>query len=362
MKLSDLNPKNEEILEEYSKYLMYKRPVKLTKDTVNAKRLHIEDFDEFCKYRDFKMFTSDVGTKYYDFLLSRELSYSTMFSYLYDIKEFLSWYFRTHKIKNSNKLIDSLETLTPRDEDIRLSHRLTYVDYPTREEFDRIIDFPEQTIADKRDKAILAFMFISCARVGAISTTNIAAVDLDKMIYRQDPLEGIQTKKKKHIITKLLPFGEQYTKLFVDWILYLKNEWSFDDTSPLFPKIRNLTKGEVIIREFLGGETEYNKMIEKRCIAAGVKKFNPHSFRHFGIFEALKYVRNGTQLRALSQNVGHELITNILEQYAKMRPEIYTDIIERMIMLPIESRMVSELSDEELATILQKRLASRNSF
>lgn len=362
MKLSDNNPKNEKLKIEYQDYLKYHRNKTLKSDTVNSKFIHIDIFDEFCKYEDFCLYNSEKGKNFYEYLKSSDITYKTMFSYLNDISEFLEWVFINKKVKNKKKLLDELITLKPRDEDIRLSTRLTYVDFPTRDEFDKIIDFEEKSIEDKRDKAILIFLFISCARIGAVGSTQLKHIDTNNLIYKQDPLDGVKTKRQKHILTKLLPFSKKYTNIFLEWINYLKVVHNFDLNSPLFPKIKKLSNGQTILNEFIPNEADFNKLLEKRCLAAGVQKYHPHAFRHLGIYEALEYVRTGNQLKALSQNVGHEEITNILEQYAKMKPERYMDIIERMIKVPIIEKTITELSDLELIDELRRRITSRKAF
>lgn len=360
--ISEKNAKNEKLKILYEQYLKYRRNNKLKQDTINSKILHIDIYDEFFKYVTFDNYTYEKGIAFYNFLKDKDIMPATMFSYLNDVYEFLDWHFRTHRVKNAKKLIEQLDTLKPRDEDIRLSHRLTYVEYPTIETFDKILDFNEVTLQDKRDKAILAFLLISCARVSATATAKIGDIDIDNMVFKQDPLAGVKTKRQKHILTKLLPFDARYTNIFLKWIDYLKTMYNFDENCPLFPKIKMLNKGETILKDFMSGEAEFNKILETRCKNASVQKFHPHAFRHLGIHHALKYVRTGTQLKALSQNVGHEDITNILEQYAKMKPDIYLSVVERMVSTPLESRTVDELSDAELSEILTKRLSNKTSF
>jgi len=262
----------------------------------------------------------------------------------------------------TNGFKKAVSVFEPTEEDKRLSRRLTYVEYPTLDEFKKIIDFEETSITDKRDKAILAFLYISCARVSAVATATINLVDLNKMIFKQDPLEGVKTKRQKYILTKLMPFDEKYFDILKNWITYLKQEQSFEETDPLFPKIKSYNNIEKVKKDFMDGEGEYNKMLEKRCVNAGCQKYNPHAFRHFGIHEALNQVRTGAQLKALSQNVGHEDISTILEQYAKMKPDIYMDIVDNMIRVKSDKRFIEDMTNEEILDVLKQRLSVENNF
>lgn len=362
MAKSKLNPENEDLKEKYEKYLKNFRTIKLVDDSVKNKLTSINKFDEFCNYTNFSDFNADKGIAFYESLKNEDIELSTVFKHLNNVQEFLKWYFTNSKIKNHKHLIASLSVFEPTEEDKRLAKRLTYVEYPTLAEFEKIIDFEETSITDKRDKAILAFLYISCARINAVATATLNLIDLKKMIFKQDPLEGVKTKRQKHIITKLMPFDEKYFDILKNWVEYLKQEQSFKDNDPLFPKIKTYNKVEKIETKFMDGEGEYNKMLEKRCINAGCQKYNPHAFRHFGIHEALKKVRTGTQLKALSQNVGHEDITTILEQYAKMKPEIYMSVVDNMIRVKANNRIIDDMTNEEILDFLKQRLSVENMF
>lgn len=363
MKESKLNVENEKIKEDYEQYLLHLRVPKLRQSTVDDKISSICMFDELMNHKiSYKDYTADLGIEFYESLKNKDIELTTVFKHLSNLKEFLEWLFINKKVQNAKQKLELLRVLDPKDEDKRLAIRTTFVEYPTLEEFQKIISFEEKTVIDKRDKAILSFLFISCARIGAVATTTIDLVDLEKMIYNQDPLEGVKTKRQKYIITKLLPFDETYYSILKDWVNCLKTEYSFEDKDPLFPKIRKYSGGIEVYKKFMDGESEYNKMLEKRCINAGCQKYNPHAFRHFGIHQALKYVRTGTQLKALSQNVGHEDICTILEQYAKMTPDIYTELLDRMITVKPENKTVDEYTNEELLEILKQRLSVENNY
>ena len=363
MKQSKLNVENEKLKEEYEQYLLHLRLPKLKQSTVDDKLSSIYFFDELINHKvSYKDFTSDLGIQFYENLKSKDISLTTVFGHLSNLKEFLEWVFINKRVKNAKRKLETLTVLIPKEEDKRLANRNAFVEYPTLEEFEKILSFNEETVIDKRDKAILVFLYISCARIGAVSTTTLDLIDIEKMIYHQDPLEGVSTKRQKHIITKLLPFDERYYCILRDWVNYLIIEQAFGDIVPLFPKIRQYRVGIEVYKKFMDGESEYNKMLEKRCSQAGCSKYHPHAFRHFGISQALKYVRTGTQLKALSQNVGHEEICTILEQYAKMKPDIYTELLDRMIKVRPQEKTINEYTNEELLDIIKQRISVNNSY
>ena len=354
---SRLNPANEEIKQDYRFYLKHQRDFKLNNDSIKDKMSKIDKYDEFFNYADFIEFDTNKGIEYYNHLLGRfengQLEMSTVLSYLNTIKEFLNWYFDNHKVKSKKTLIASLVTLEPKDEHRRLAQRLEYVEYPSQDEFEQIISFSEETILDKRDKAILTFLYISGARISAVATATIKSIDEKKMIFFQDPLEGIKTKRSKHIISILLKFDKKYYECIRSWINFLKVECGFRGIDPLFPVVKDVVK-----KNFMNGEADYRKMIAKRCRDVLLPEYHPHAFRHAHIYKALSYVRNGWQLRALSQNVGHESLMTILEKYAKMKPEEYMRVLDDMVGDGDVNNELSKFSTDELIEELKHRTSA----
>jgi site-specific recombinase XerD len=351
MKKSKLNPNNEKIKDKYESFLRNSRIYKLSLETVKHKILSVRKYEELVKYESFESFNADKGISFYETLKNSDIEISTLIKHLTNLKEFLSWHFSNHKVSNKKHLLAALQTLEPREEDKRLANRLTYVEYPSIEQFNKLIDFPEKTIEDKRDKAILTFLFTSCARISAVATTKLKSFNVDTMIYQQDPLEGIHTKRSKHIISKLLQFDKRYYEIIRDWVKYLKEEMNFSENEPLFPEIRN----GVVTKKGLNGEQAYNKLIEKRCAVAKLPKYHPHSFRHAGINEALNRIKTGKQIKALSQNVGHESISTILEKYANMKPEEYMHILGNLCQEAERNLGSENFSNEELLQELLRR-------
>lgn len=331
MKPSKLNAKNEKIKDKYRVYLKNFRNPKLADETIEQKIASIRMYEEFTKYKDFKEFNAEVGIAVYEWLKdSDSRSIGTALKHADNIRVFLDWYFLNHKVPRK-KQQQALCVLYARDEDRRLANRLTFVEFPNQEEFDKLIDFEETTPEDKRDKALIVFMLISSARIGAIITSKIDSLDIKKMIYKQDPLEDVATKRSKYIVTKLLMFKKEYFEVIKNWVNYLKNEHNFCDKDPLFPNIKNYAGGIIADKKFTLTENSVNKMLEKRCKQAGIPKYHPHAIRHFSTYSCNERAYNGLQLKAFSQNMGHENISTTLEKYANMPAEQYISIIEDIL-------------------------------
>ena len=125
-------------------------------------------------------------------------------------------------------------------------------------------------------------------------------------------------------------FKKEYFEIIRNWVSYLKTEYHFSDKDPLFPNIKNYAGGITLDKKFTLTENSVNKMLEKRCKKAGIPKYHPHAFRHFSTYCCNERAFNGLQMKACSQNMGHEHISTTLEKYANKPAEEYIVIIEYM--------------------------------
>ena len=355
VKLSKLNPDNVKIKGKYKQFLKHQRLEKLTDETINSKLSKISRYEEINRYENFKSLDINKGIKFYDYLENefegKRINISTLLSYLLAVKEFYIWFAENYP-KYKRKILAVISVFEPREEHKRLANAVKLREFPTKEEFEKIISFDAVSISDKRDKVFIIFLLISCARINAVATSKIAAVNLSSMLYIQDSEDGVLTKRNKYIVSQLFKFKQEYFDMLGDWVGELRKIYHFNDESLLFPSIQNnIPNPNVGLKE-----ADYNRILKNRCQSAGVKTYTAHEFRHLGISSALSYVRTGLQLKALSQSVGHELIMTILQQYANMTPEVYLDILANLI--PDDKGMslkLSEYSTSDLLKELQRR-------
>ena len=184
MKLSKLNANNEKIKDDYKVHLKSFRSNKLADETIEQKLTSIRLYEEFTKYKDFKDYDAEIGIAVCEWLKDSDTrSIGTALKHAENIRDFLDWYFTNHKVPHKKQL-KALSALEARAEDRRLAVRQTFVEFPTQDEFDKLIDFQENTLADKRDKALIVFLLISSARIGTILTSKIDSLDIKKMIYK----------------------------------------------------------------------------------------------------------------------------------------------------------------------------------
>ena len=111
---------------------------------------------------------------FYDYLRQNDKSgVKARIKHLTNVKEFYEWYYKVFRKTNMHKhpeIENALNTLEATNEDIRLSRRITYVDYPTDEEIQKLMGLPIESIVDRRNRALLAYILLTGARIEAVAT------------------------------------------------------------------------------------------------------------------------------------------------------------------------------------------------
>lgn len=109
---------------------------------------------------------------------------------------------------------------------------------PTLEQIKHVIHtMPDDTIIERRNRALMAFTLLTGARDSAIASMKLKHIDLITNSVNQDARE-VKTKFSKTFNTFFFPVGEEIREIVVAWISYLRDEnlWGNDD--PLFPATR----------------------------------------------------------------------------------------------------------------------------
>lgn len=164
---------------------------------------------------------------------------------------------------------------------------------------------------EQRDRLIIQTLFFTGVRVGELCRINLADVDLDRRMMRVlrykthiegfVPFPGSLATELEHWITKVRPDGET-TALFV----------SEGQGKPIGPLLRSGVR----------------EMLRRRCLAAGMKIYWPHCFRH-GC--AVAIIQRGGDVSLVQRVLGH------------------TDTRTSMIYLRFDTDHIKELYDRVFA-------------
>ena len=116
----------------------------------------------------------------------------------------------------------------------------------------------------------------------------------------------------RRIDTYFFPVGEDFEKIVIDWIAFLKTKKLFGNDDPLFPRTK-LGQDKNHSFAALGLEpvnwsttASIRKIFKDAFEAAGLPYFSPHTFRHTLVQFGEQRCKTPEEFKAWSQNLGHE--------------------------------------------------------
>lgn len=183
---------------------------------------------------------------------------------------------------------------------------------------------PHETDVEKRDRAVFAFMIITCVRDDALVSLKRKHIDAKEKTVWQDP-KLVRTKGRKGILTgfvsQVLPLAEE---IVLDWLKHADEILKFKPNDPLFPKTLVQSSAETMCFEAKGLSREHwanaapvREIFKNAFQTVGLPYFNPHLFRKtickWGLKNLTQY-----EYKALSQNIGHEHAMTTYNSYAKL--------------------------------------------
>lgn len=359
------NVGNEKIKNKYYEYL--KEAKSYSDLTIEAIKKSIYRYEDFTDFEDFAKFNKAKAVAFKEWLENREapgrkkkISASTYYHYLRHLKAFFEWFVYKSNFKNKIKN-DYIEYLTVSKQIKKIANSTRVIKFPSIDQAKTIINSIEiKNEIDMRDKALLSFALLTGMRDFALATIPIGCFDDKKLIVYQNPAKGVKTKFSKTITTNLFRIDDNLLKYILEWVDYLKNERKFRDSDPLFPKNNlEISKGSdmfisnTVKPEFWASGNSIRNIFKKRCKEAKEQYFYPHSFRHAALYVAIANSRNGEEIKAVSQNVGHEHVYTTMSTYARMSDEQVNNVISNMRFSRPKNTESKEVLIGKLETIVQ---------
>nr|WP_246436056.1 site-specific integrase [Rhizobium cellulosilyticum] len=186
---------------------------------------------------------------------------------------------------------------------------------------------------ERRNRALLAFAYLSGVRVGALITLQIKHVDLKLKAVDQLAAE-VATKNSKTIRSDWFPVGEMFEAIVSDWITDLKAQGATGET-PLFPRGARYTFGARNGSgwEPLKDEGTVAKIFARIAIDNGIDHFTPHRVRDTIGSMIFRWASNLEEAKALSQGFGHDNLKTTLDHYGAIsearQHELFSGIRDR---------------------------------
>ncbi len=194
---------------------------------------------------------------------------------------------------------------------------------------------------DQRDQALIAFLFLSGMRDSAIASLPLGCFDKEKLTIDQSPSKGVKTKFGKAFIARLFGFDDQLLGYVKAWAEYLEKEKLFASTDPLFPQTRviqapgSLSFSATAVKPvFWQGAGSIRQILRVRAKAAGLEYFHPHTFRHAAVHLAFERCDSPEEIKAVSQNLGHEQVMTTLTTYGTLEQSKVQELVGALDFSP----------------------------
>lgn len=244
------NAENERLKQRYVDYL---REAKGQDEKLLDKvRAALVKFEESTKFRLFKKFHIDQARQFKDALgraknaNGKPLALTTTDATLRLVKGFFHWLAGQQGFKKVLSYSDA-EYFNNNRNDARAAHAQRTVRYPSTQAAHYAFQaMSEQTEIERRNKAMFAFLLITGARIGAVSSLRLKHINLVDGYVFQDGRE-VRTKAGKTFTTWFFPMHPDYLACFTKWVNYLRNDKMLGPEDALFPQPeRRLVNGKFL--------------------------------------------------------------------------------------------------------------------
>lgn len=262
------------------------------------------------------------------------LSHSTQASPLAALREFFKWLSWQPGFKSKIHVPD-IDYFNPSIKDSAKAKAAKVRDFPSLEQVRTVIAvMPSETVIERRNRALIAFAILTGIRGRAMVSLSLRHLDLTKSppLVRQEP-DRVETKFSKSINTYFFPLGDDLNDIVVRWIEEVRTAHLFAPNDPVFPRT-TVRQGEDMPFQVAGFEpTHWSDASPVRTIfkeafgRAGLPYFPPHSFRHTLGHLMQTACRTPEQIKAWSQNLGHDNIATTLTSYGTIDPHRQGDVI-----------------------------------
>jgi integrase len=351
------NIKNERVKRRFFTWL--KEAEGCCDSTVNNTEKAILLYEDFTKQADFTTFNPDRAIDFKKWLAKREFrgkpnSVTTYHTYLRYLRKFFTWLSWQPGYK-SRITPDLVSYLKISEKDERIATQYIPRKYPPLKYVVKLVDaISINTEIDLRDRALISFTLLSGMRDQAIVTLPLGCFDEDNLIINQNPKQGVQTKFSKYIPSILFKFDDKLVSHVIEWVKHLKAK-GFGSHDPLFPRSKMEHEEDNLSFEpardveaiFWKGTGMIRQIFKNRSKDAGLPYYPPHTFRHLAIDLALRHCKTGDQIKAISQNFGHDHIATTLCSYANYDPQRLHEILTNLNF----SKIPAKTDDEKIEKI-----------
>jgi len=324
------------------KYLVWLQDAKgLSEASIDKAAAAISTYEHFLAGKDFRAFHADRARSFKRHLESRtnertgaKLSQSSINSTLREIRSFFLW-LADQPLYKSKITHSDAAYLSPDKKSETARRSSCWKPHPSPAQVRGMLaDMPGDTVLQRRNRALIAFLFLTGSREGAAITLKLGHIDLANACANFDG-RSVDTKFGKSFTTGFYPMGDNVERIVRDWITELKRDHLFSASDPLFPKTHvapgKSRKFEAlgILREPWASPSSAAKIFKAAFADAGLPPFSPHRVRDTLTELAGDHCRTPEEFKAWSQNIGHDDVMTTFRSYGSVAPGRQIDLMAR---------------------------------
>lgn len=330
------NAENERVKDRYLRYLREAKGQ--DEKSLDKVRAALVKFEGSTKFKPFKSFHIDQARSFKNALegaktiRGQPLSLTTIDATLRLVKGFFHWLAGQQGFKKVLSYSD-VEYFNNNRNDTRAAHAHRPVHFPTMNSAHHAFQaMTEHTELQRRNKAMFAFVMITGARAGAVSSLRLKHINLVDGLVFQDGRE-VRTKGRKTITTWFFPMHPDYLSCFTAWVTYLRDDKFYGPEDALFPKPeRRLVDGKfnfgTLSRDIYASDSQVNKVFRQTFMQVQMRPYIPHSIRKTLGQELSDRNLPLDAQKAWSQNLGHENFTTTVSSYLPVSEQRQGELIK----------------------------------
>mgnify|MGYP001224215314 CR=1 FL=1 len=336
-----LNSANERLKHRYFQWLRDAK--QMNEKSVEQVAMALDRYEQFSNRRDFKLLRVEQAGPFKKHLAKLNgkrsgtpLSKATINSTLYAMRDFVRWLADQKGFRNRLVASDA-QYFNPSRHDEAIARSSRPIKVPELPQVEALVtSMPTATIIDRRNRAIVALIALTGARDNAVASLRIGDLDMSERLLFHDS-RHVRTKLRKSFSTWFFPVGEQFVDILDAWAREVSDQHGGDPATPLFPKTEMFFGQDGASPEpRLGSDGWANadpirKIFKEACASAHLPDFKPHSIRHMLARIGQERAKTAEELKAWSQNLGHENMLTTFTSYGTVPEYRQKKVIARMV-------------------------------
>jgi integrase len=362
------HPENERIKRRYLIHLKDARG--FSEQSLDQVAMAIDRYQTYSKFADLRNFHVEKVKAFKEQLVEQvskrtheRLSHATVYAILKALRAFHEWLAGQRGYKRHFAFGD-WEYFNPSGITASVAKANRPSQAPTAEQIARVLaSMPAITEIERRDRALIAFTFVTGARCAALASFRLRHIDIERRVVVQDA-RAVKTKFSKTFETWFFPVGEHIEQIVIDWVRFLVEEQHFGPDDPLFPAPQ-MAVGQSGHFEAVGVSRDpwsttgpIREVFRRAFKRAGLRYSNPHSFRKTIVAIGRKVCgRDLERMQAWAQNLGHESLTTTFGSYGKVGADEQGELVRgtgKLAGLPERARI--DRLEEVLADLHAREL------